>query len=91
VLGASCRVFEGIDVLRGRASAWLIVHGTGDDNVHYQGVERLVNRLVEYGKQFQIMPYPNRTHEISEGPGTTFHLYNLMEQFLLKNLPPGPQ
>jgi dipeptidyl-peptidase 4 len=66
--------------------ALLLVHGTGDDNVHYQGVEHLINKLVEHGKQFQIMPYPNRTHNIDEGPGTTLHL---MENFFLKNLPAG--
>ena len=54
--------------LKGRL---LIVHGSGDDNVHYQGTERLVNRLVELGKPFDLMVYPNRTHSISEGPGTT--------------------
>ena len=55
----------------------LIVHGSGDDNVHYQGTERLVNRLVELGKPFDLMVYPNRSHSISEGPGTTAHVYQL--------------
>jgi dipeptidyl-peptidase-4 len=67
----------------------LLVHGTGDDNVHYQPIEMLMNKLIEYGKQFQVMPYPNRTHEINEGPGTTLHLRHLMENFFLKNLPAG--
>jgi dipeptidyl-peptidase-4 len=67
----------------------LIVHGTGDDNVHYQPIEVLINKLVMLGKQFQVMPYPNRTHEINEGPGTTFHLRHMMENFFLKNLSPG--
>ena len=67
----------------------LLVHGTGDDNVHYQGVEHLINKLVEHGKQFQVMPYPNRTHNIDEGPGTTLHLRQMMENFFLKNLPAG--
>src|SRR5579872_1688948 len=49
------------DGLRGHL---LIVHGSGDDNVHYQGTERLVNRLVERGKPFDLMVYPNRTHAI---------------------------
>jgi dipeptidyl-peptidase-4 len=66
----------------------LIVHGTGDDNVHYQGTERLVNRLIEFGKPFQLMAYPNRTHAISEGPGTTRHLYELLARYLLTNMPP---
>ncbi|AIE85112.1 S9 family peptidase [Fimbriimonas ginsengisoli] len=66
----------------------LIVHGSGDDNVHYQGTERLVNKLVELDKPFQLMVYPNRTHAISEGPGTTRHLYELLERFLVTNMPP---
>lgn len=69
----------------------LIVHGTGDDNVHYQNFEALVNELVAGGKKFTMMAYPNRTHGISEGRGTTLHLYNLLTSFLLANLPPGPK
>src|SRR5205823_3027149 len=42
----------------------LIVHGTGDDNVHYQGTELLVNTLIAANKPFTLMPYPNRTHAI---------------------------
>ncbi|HEY2433182.1 MAG TPA: DPP IV N-terminal domain-containing protein [Vicinamibacterales bacterium] len=72
--------------LRGRL---LIVHGSGDDNVHYQGTERLVNRLVELGKRFDLMVYPNRTHAISEGPGTTPHIYQLIARYFVTNLPPG--
>jgi dipeptidyl-peptidase 4 len=60
----------------------LIVHGTGDDNVHYQGFEMLVNELVAAGKQFDMMSYPNRTHAISEGEGTTLHLYSLFTRYL---------
>ncbi len=67
----------------------LIIHGTGDDNVHYQGTEMLINELVKYGKQFQIMSYPNRTHGISEGEGTTRHLSDLFTAFLRKYCPGG--
>lgn len=67
----------------------LVVHGTGDDNVHYQGTEMLVNELVKYGKEFQMMSYPNRTHSISEGEGTRAHLSKLFTSFLRKNCPPG--
>jgi len=69
----------------------LIVHGSGDDNVHYQGTERLVNRLVELGKPFDLMVYPNRTHSISEGPGTTTHVYQLVGRYFLTHLAPGPR
>jgi dipeptidyl-peptidase-4 len=64
--------------LKGRL---LIVHGTGDDNVHYQGFERLVNELVAAGKQFRMMAYPNRSHGIYEGRGTTLHLYTMFTRF----------
>jgi dipeptidyl-peptidase-4 len=74
--------------LRGRL---LVVHGTGDDNVHYQGVERLINRLVELGKPFDVMVYPNRSHAISEGPGTTLHIRSLIARYLLEHLPAGPR
>ncbi len=67
----------------------LIVHGTGDDNVHYQGTEALINRLVSAGKHFTMMAYPNRTHGISEGAGTTRHLYGLLTRYLTDNLPAG--
>jgi len=69
----------------------LIVHGSGDDNVHYQGSELLVNRLIELGKQFDFMTYPDRTHGISEGAGTTPHLYHLLERYLTTHLRPGPR
>jgi dipeptidyl-peptidase-4 len=65
----------------------LVVHGSGDDNVHFQGTERLVNALVAANKQFTMMDYPNRTHCICEGPGTTRHLFELLENYLHENLP----
>ncbi|CAN5670844.1 S9 family peptidase [soil metagenome] len=65
----------------------LIIHGTGDDNVHYQGTEVLINKLIELNKPFQMMAYPNRTHGIFEGEGTTVHLYNLLTRYLNENLP----
>jgi dipeptidyl-peptidase 4 len=68
----------------------LVVHGAGDDNVHYQGTEALINALVAANKQFTMMAYPNRSHGIYEGPGTTRHLYGLLTRFLNEKLPPGP-
>lgn len=67
----------------------LLVHGTGDDNVHFQGSERLINKLIEYNKPFTMMAYPNRSHGIFEGPGTTVHLYNLLTNYLTTNMPPA--
>jgi dipeptidyl-peptidase-4 len=73
------------DGLRGKL---LLIHGSGDDNVHYQGTELLVNRLVELGKPFDFMTYPGRTHAIVEGPGTAYHLYCLLARYLEEHLPP---
>ncbi|MDB5114824.1 MAG: family peptidase [Mucilaginibacter sp.] len=67
----------------------LYIHGTGDDNVHYKNAELLINELVKYNKQFQLMLYPNRTHAISEGAGTATHLHTLFTQYLKEHCPPG--
>ncbi|WP_239018206.1 S9 family peptidase [Sphingomonas flavalba] len=72
--------------LRGKL---LVIHGTADDNVHYQNLEQLVDRLMAHGKQFSMMAYPDRTHGISEKPGTRLHLQTLMTDYLNDNLPPG--
>lgn len=69
----------------------LYIHGTGDDNVHYSNAEMLINELVKYNKTFQFMAYPNRTHSIKEGEGTTKHLSNLYTTFLRLHCPPGPR
>lgn len=68
----------------------LYIHGTGDDNVHYNNADMLINELVKYNKQFQLMSYPNRTHNISEGEGTGSHLSALYTKFLKEHCPPGP-
>ncbi|MFQ5530144.1 MAG: alpha/beta hydrolase family protein, partial [Gemmatimonadota bacterium] len=67
----------------------LVVHGSGDDNVHYQNTEALVNELVKHNKQFDLMVYPNRSHGIFEGPGTRRHLYELLTGYLYEHLEPG--
>jgi dipeptidyl-peptidase-4 len=67
----------------------LYIHGTGDDNVHYQNAEMLINELVKHKKVFQLMSYPNRSHGISEGAGTTEHLSLTFTKFLKDNCPPG--
>lgn len=65
----------------------LLIHGTGDDNVHYQNSEQLVDELIKHNKQFQVMPYPNRSHGIWEGKNTSRHLYSLMTNYLLQYCP----
>jgi dipeptidyl-peptidase-4 len=69
--------------LRGKL---LIVHGSGDDNVHYQNTETMVNALVAANRPFQLMVYPNRNHSISGGP-TRQHLFTLLTKFVEENLP----
>ena len=54
-----------------------------------QGTERLVNRLIELGKPFDAMIYPNRTHAIAEGAGTTVHVYRKIAKYFLDHLPAG--
>jgi dipeptidyl-peptidase-4 len=64
----------------------MIIHGTGDDNVHYQSFEMLVNELIKNNKLFTMMSYPMRSHGINEGENTTLHLRRTMEQYWLNNL-----
>lgn len=67
----------------------LLIHGTGDDNVHYQNCEMLVNELVKHGKMFSQISYPMRSHGIYEGEGTTLHLRHSMAKYWLEHLPAG--
>jgi dipeptidyl-peptidase-4 len=67
----------------------LYIHGTGDDNVHYQNAEMLINELVKHNKQFQFMSYPLRSHGLKEGEGTRQHLSTLFTTFLKQHCPPG--
>ena len=62
----------------------LIIHGTGDDNVHFQGTQRLLNRLIELNKQFSFMEYPNRRHGIGG-----LHIDTLRWEFITRHLAPG--
>jgi dipeptidyl-peptidase-4 len=64
----------------------LLVHGTGDDNVHYQGTERLINELVKHNRLFDFMSYPNRSHGLYEGKGTTLHLKTMMTNYFNTHL-----
>jgi dipeptidyl-peptidase 4 len=67
----------------------LLVHGSGDDNVHYAGSELLLNRLIELDKPVDFMEYPNRTHSISQGTNTTLHIYSLLLRYLEERIPPA--
>jgi len=67
----------------------LVIHGTGDDNVHFANAEKLFNELIRYNKPFQMMAYPMRSHGIYEGEGTSQHLSTISKKFLLENCPPG--
>ena len=67
----------------------LLIHGTGDDNVHYQNCEMLVNKLIKNGKMFTQISYPMRSHSINEREGTTLHLRKTMAKYWLEHLPAG--
>jgi dipeptidyl-peptidase-4 len=69
----------------------LLIHGTGDDNCHYQTTELLINELIKHNKPFSMFAYPNRTHAIREGENTTRHLYQMITNHFLGTLPPGPK
>lgn len=70
------------DKLKGN---YLLVHGTGDDNVHFQNAVSMVNALVKGNKQFESFYYPNRNHGIYGG-NTRNHLYQMMTDFILRKL-----
>jgi dipeptidyl-peptidase-4 len=78
-----------INFAEGLAGDLLIIHGTGETNTHLQITEGLVDRLIELGKPFDYMAYPNRDHGLREGRGTAVHLRMLITRFLLEHLPPG--
>ena len=69
----------------------LIVHGSNDDNVHYQSCEALINELIKHNKPFSMMAYPGRSHSIKEGENTKRHLFELLTRYLKENLPAGPK
>ena len=69
----------------------LVIHGSGDDNVHFQGFELLVNKLISLGKQFDMRVYPGRTHGIFEGKGTNLDVYTNILGYFEAHLPPGQQ
>jgi dipeptidyl-peptidase 4 len=88
---AAYRDASAVNFANGLRGDLLVVHGSGDDNVHFQGTEQLINALIAVGKPFQMMEYPNRTHGIFEGRGTRTHLFNLLTRYLKEHLPAGPR
>ena len=88
---AGYKLGSAINFAEGLQGKLLLVHGSGDDNVHSQGTERLINRLIELGKPFDSMIYPNRSHSISEGAGTSAHVYKLIARYFWQNLAAGPR
>jgi len=64
---------------------YLLIHGTADDNVHYQNSMDLITALVKANKQFEHFAYPNKDHGIYGG-NTRLHLYTLMTDFILRKL-----
>jgi len=75
-----------INFAQNLTGALLIIHGTGDDNVHYQNAEQLVDRLIGLNMPFSMMAYPDRTHGIGEGANTRLHLFGLVSRFLEEHL-----
>ncbi|TNF00119.1 MAG: S9 family peptidase, partial [Bacteroidetes bacterium] len=64
---------------------YLLIHGSADDNVHYQNTMDMVSALVAANKQFDLFIYPNKNHGIYGG-NTRNHLFTMMFEYTLKNL-----
>jgi dipeptidyl-peptidase-4 len=64
---------------------FFLIHGSADDNVHYQNSMEFINQLIKENKQFHQFVYPNRNHNITGGY-TRFHLYTMLTDYILKNL-----
>jgi dipeptidyl-peptidase-4 len=75
-------VFSYSDNLKGEL---LMIHGTGDDNVHYQNTLQIAKDFQQKGKQFDLMLYPNKNHSI-KGRETQYHLYSKIMNYFLDNL-----
>ena len=69
----------------------LMITGSGETNTHMQIIEGLVDRLIELGKPFDYMVYPNRNHGLREGTGSQVHVRMLIIRYLLEHLSPGPR
>lgn len=80
-----------INFAEGLKGDLLIVTGSGETNTHIQIIEGLVDRLIELGKPFDYMVYPNRDHGLREGPGSVVHVRMLILRYLIEHLPRGPR
>ncbi len=78
-----------ISYAEGLKGKLLVIHGTGDDNVHFQGTQRLLNKLISLNKQFHFMEYPNRRHGVQGSDPV--HLDTLRYSFFEEYLPAGPR
>jgi dipeptidyl-peptidase-4 len=78
-----------LSYVKGLKGSLLLIHGGGDDNVHFQNSEIMINALVAANRPFEMMEYPNRTHCICQGKGTQAHLFDLVTRFLDRNLMGG--
>jgi len=88
--GKAYEVSSAINSAAGLRGSLLVIHGSGDDNVHFQGFELLVNKLILLGKVFDMRVYPGRTHGISEGKGTSADVYTNILGYFEDHLTPGP-
>lgn len=80
-----------INFAEGLKGKLLIMTGSGETNTHIQIIEGLVDRLIELGKPFDYMVYPNRDHGLREGKGTVVHVRMTILRYLVENLPRGPR
>jgi dipeptidyl-peptidase-4 len=80
-----------INFAEGLQGKLLMITGSGETNTHIQIIEGLVDRLIELGKPFDYMVYPNRDHGLHEGRGTLVHVRIRIIRYLLENLPRGPR
>ena len=71
-----------VDKMKGK---YLLIHGSADDNVHYQNTMEMINAMVEADKQFDLFIYPNKNHGIYGG-NTRNHLFNMMLNYIKENL-----
>jgi len=88
---AAYKQSSAINFTSGLKGQLLVMHGSGDDNVHFQGFELLVNNLISLGKNFDMRVYPGRTHGIFEGLGTTPDVFTNILAYFETHLPPSPQ